>query len=300
MSLIFAKVTYVHNEKSGILSSLMYFEYHSRKENNLMIYLIGASHAGIVISAWVHPDEKKHHNFGETPPSFQNYKSKFNDDTAGFNASSIYIGHYSKWWGENLALLSDGGVLSISPGFKVLLESIDRTVKNHLFVFMAGEEHYHLGLSEHVQNIDFEIPWRVDLGLQTGKQIIPYDVIESQISVYLKKSFMNFVAIRRLLPNVLIYNVLCPPPIILSNQISIDNVLRSSNHNDFIRLKYYIVYSEILTKFTQKLGLLLVSPPSEAVGENGFLKPSYAKDSIHGNIHYGEAVISQIKLLSKD
>jgi hypothetical protein len=265
-----------------------------------MIYLMGASHAGIVISSWAHPEETRHHHFGEGPPEFINLRSRFSEDLMGFNAASIYIGHYSTWWGPDLAVLSEDKMVAITPGFRSMLESM-RTdhAQNYLFVFMTGEEHYHLGLTKWDPAIDFEIPWRQDLHIQSGRQVLPWRVVEKQVAAALTKSFLNFVAIRRLLPDVHIYNVICPPPIERLNvddpdRINYDPVSLKSAE-EVVRLKYYIAYTQLLSRFTKELGIPAVWPPRQAVSDDGFLELEYVKDKIHGNMRYGEAVIDQIR-----
>jgi hypothetical protein len=270
-----------------------------------MIYLLGASHMGVVVSAWAHPDETGHQKFGAIPPHFIKLRSKFNDDNDFFWASSIYIGHYAPFWGDTLVQKSSNGSLNISPGFKDLINSITPDEENSLFLFMTGEEHFHLGRMKHDPEIDFEIPWRHDLIIQDGRQVIPYNIIENQVTAHLNNALMNLLVIRRLLPAMNIFNVICPPPINYQNTqkkdlpINIGDKNGEISTNETIRLKYYIIYCHILSQFTEKIGITPIFPPQHTVSANGYLKNEYARDKIHGNTAYGNSVIDQIKAFNK-
>lgn len=268
-----------------------------------MIYLIGASHMGVVTSAWAHPEDNKEHQFGQSPPSFLSFRSINNEDHFGFKAASIYIGHYSQWWGTSLAQIPEKNLLVVAQGFKDLLESIKNDTKNSLFVFMTGEEHYHLGLINNEPQIDFEVPWRKDIPIGKSRQIIPFKIIEKQITSFLNKAFLNFIAIKRFSPQIPIFNVICPPPIIQNSSLDKNNFDNCTNHpghqDQIIRLKYYVAYKKILSQFTEKMEMTSIFPPSETLSDDGFLQKEYAGDNVHGNEIYGRAVINQIKEYAK-
>lgn len=248
-----------------------------------MIYLIGASHMGVVLKSWLMDDDiKMIEEFGKDEPKFIEFKT---NDGNSINASSIYIGHYSKFWGEHLAKLKNDTELEINYGFVKLINSlINKEKDNKLFVFMTGQEHYHLGIQKYGPDYDFNLPWRPDLSVDSGIQIIPFDIISKQINEHLASCFANLLAIRKLVPEINIYNIVCPPP-----------VHPSKFDRKIYRYKYYLIYQNLINEFSKTLNMNVMFPPLETLNELGMLKQEYGDDEVHGNLNYGRKVISQIK-----
>jgi len=248
-----------------------------------MIYLLGASHMGVVLKSWLSQDDSKLiEEFGKVEPKFIEFRT---NDGNFVNAASIYIGHYSKFWGEHLAKLKNDNELQINYGFVSLLNSLINKEKNsHLFVFMTGQEHYHLGIQKYGSDYDFNLPWRPDLSVDSDVQIIPFDTILKQINEHLAICYANLLAIRKLLPEMHIYNIVCPPP-----------VSYSKFDRDIYRLKYYLTYQNSINEFSRSLNMKVILPPLETLNELGSLKQEYGDDEVHGNLNYGLKVISQIK-----
>ena len=247
-----------------------------------MIYLLGASHMGVVLKSWLtHDDSKLIEEFGKFEPRFIEFKT---NDGNSVNAASIYIGHYSKFWGEHLARLKNNTELEINPGFFNLLNSLIIKEKDaQLYVFMTGQEHYYLGIQKFGPHYDFNIPWRPDLPVDINTQIISFDSISKQINKHLNNFYVNMLAIRKLLPDVDIYNIVCPPPVFPTNI-----------NRAIYRLKYYIVYKQLINELSNSLSIKTINPPDEVLNQSGFLLPEYSEDEVHGNLLYGKKVISQI------
>ena len=248
-----------------------------------MIYLLGASHMGVVLKSWIMHDEASLvEEFGKCEPKFIEFKT---NDGNSVSAASIYIGHYSKFWGEHLAKIKNDTELEINSGFLNLLNPLSKIEKNRkLYIFMTGQEHYHLGIQKFGPNYDFNIPWRSDLSVDSDTQIIPFDIILRQVNNHLFSFYSNILAIRRLLPEINLYNVVCPPP-----------AYPSKFFRDIYRLKYYIVYQNLLNEFSKSLNIKVLCPPVETLNELGFLMKEYSEDEVHGNFNYAQKVISQIK-----
>ena len=248
-----------------------------------MIYLLGASHMGVVLKSWLMDDDiKMIEEFGKDEPKFIEFKT---NDGNSINASSIYIGHYSKFWGEHLAEMNNDIELKINPGLINLLYPLNIKEKNtKVFVFMTGQEHYYLGIQKFGIDYDFNIPWRPDLTVDVNTQIISFDTILKQVDKHLSNFYFNMLAIRKLLPDASVYNIVCPPPAHHSNLI-----------RDVYRLKYYIIYKNLINEFCYSLNIKNINPPEKALSESGFLMPEYVEDEVHGNLNYGRKVISQIK-----
>ena len=259
-----------------------------------MIYFLGASHMAITLSAWIDKNDSAQERFGKEEPAFLDFRLKAGETIKNIKAASIYIAHFAPWWGKILALKNESGELQVAPGFIKLIQSIGTEPageKDALFVFMTGEEHYHLGKMEHEPPVDFYLPSHPELNIAPERQVIPLSVIETQLRAYLENAFKAFEAIRRLQPYLEIINVICPPPI-LSGEATKSATIQAQ---DIVRLKYYLLYSKIMRETLTSLNIASILPPESAIDENSFLLSEYVKDNVHGNHLYGEKVIDQIK-----
>jgi hypothetical protein len=191
----------------------------------------------------------------------------------------------------------------MAPGFQRLLSSIDTdgNGRDVLFVFMTGHEHYYMGLSDYGVPYDFSIADRPDLPIQPEHQVIPLDTIRAQVAFYLKDAIANFSAIRACQPGLRVINVVCPPPIRAEHAIQTSSypmgtsLAAAANHA--LRLKYYLVYVQALTEAAARLNIESMMPPEEATDAEGMLRQEYAKDNIHGNSRYGQAVLAKMNEL---
>jgi hypothetical protein len=262
-----------------------------------MIYLMGASHMGALVRDWSNNDNTWE-LFNESEPHFHFFPSQYVEDKDGFYAASIYIVHHSKWWGDNLALYTSKKELAINPGFYKLLDSLkNEQKKSALFVFMKGEEYFLQSTRSYSQDYDFEIPWRTDLLIESNKQVLPFELIEEQIKQNLNESYCNFLAIRTILSDIPIFNVVCPPPtestMVPSKSLEPERDL--SEKNQIVRLKYYLAFSQMVDSFIDNLKITSIHPPLDVVGKNGFLKQEYVSDGFHANSKYSFEVIQQIR-----
>jgi hypothetical protein len=257
-----------------------------------MIYILGMSHIHPVLDACSvnDIDEQIGKIMHDGAPVFVDWDSKPDALPGSIKAASIYIRQIAPHWGPTLAQLTAPGIVGVVPGYQELLASIDTTVPdNVLFVFMHGEEYHHMCIRPSNAPYDFEIPWRTDLPITPGRQIVPFGIVERSALHFLQGAIANFYALRTFLPNLRIVNVICPPP------SDAGDIGSSATH--FVRLKNYLVYAKCLREATEKAGIETLLPPVEALSEPGLLDKAYAGDFVHGNKRYGELVLAQMRNL---
>jgi hypothetical protein len=238
-----------------------------------------------------------------------------NDDAPGFiewdllpdslpgplQVANLYIRQVAPHWGATLAVQTSPTVVGMAPGFQQLLGSMSPAGGlNTLFTFIHGEEHIHLALRERPDPFDFHLPERPDLVLLPGRQVLPLAVVEKLVAHQLEKSRAILMAIRATQPELRVVNVVCPPTIrterwdpgpAVTNPEQVEMTPLS------VRLKVYLVYERLLRQACAECGIESLAPPPETVSEQGTLRDEFAGDSVHGNKHYGELVVRQMKAL---
>jgi hypothetical protein len=267
-----------------------------RKLNNdnakdtVMIYLLGASHMAPVLQACSAEDAlaQKQSIQDNAEPVFIDWQTNTpENNTRTIKAANIHISRFSPYWGPVLSKLANPARIEIAPGFQKLLASIDtHSPNNILFVFMRGEEHFHLGLKDHQVPFDFYLPWRPELQITKHKQVIPLHVIEKQVRAATQQSIVDFYAIKILCPHLRIINVVCPPPVPQLNEQNVST-----------RVKYYDLYVKILSESIASQGIESLPPPPSTITPEGLLDKQYhasGADRIHGNQLYGSKVWAQI------
>jgi hypothetical protein len=196
--------------------------------------------------------------------------------------ANIYIANTAPYWGPVLAAQTGPTTIGIAPGFVKLLSSIDpENGKSVVFTFMHGEEYVSMSTKEYAEPHDFYMPSRPDLPISPQRQVIPLAVIEKQVAFYLTKTVANFKAMRSYHPGLRIVNVVCPPP----------------SNEDRMRLKYYLLYVQMLNDALLPLQVESLLPPPETVSQEGLLRPEFVGDLVHGNTWYGSKVVAQMKEL---
>lgn len=256
-----------------------------------MIYILGMSHIHPVLDACSANGiaEQLPELMSERAPAFMDWDAKPGVLPQKIKAASIYIRQIAPHWGMVLAKMTDPGVVGVAPGYQNLLASIDTAPESTLFVFMNGEEYHHMSIRSYNVPYDFEVPWRTDLAFTPGRQVVPLEIVEKSANYFLQGAIANFYALRTFLPGLRIVNVICPPP---SDAGEMDV---PATH--FVRLKNYLVYAKILREATERAGIKTLSPPAEALTEEGLLQKRYMEDPVHGNRSYGELVVAQMRNL---
>ena len=263
-----------------------------------MVYMLGGSHIGPVLDAC--SAENGQSIYSEQEPAFIDWRTKPGTFAVPVKAANIYVGQYSPHWGPTLAVQTEPTVIRIAPGFQSLLASIDRgDAGNVVFVFMKGEEYYHMAGADSVPH-DFYLPWHPELGISPQLQVVPLEIVQREVAYYLTDAIAAFNAIYSLLPGTRIVNVICPPPTDLESYAKViydPSKLPGQALKYSVRLKYYLLYRKMLQEAVALRGIESLLPPAETVRPDGPLRPEFVGDGFHGNLLYGSHVCAQMNEL---
>jgi hypothetical protein len=184
---------------------------------------------------------------------------------------------------------------------KVHIDSIVSNLYERVFISIGGNFHNLFGLAEHP----------VPLGVYGEKVEFPFDTSDR---VFIPRSMLYDFFKDRLegvLRNITVTSehfngqpkvFLCsPPPLenldgVIKIPLVFEEKLKRGVVPSRIRLEFYKIQCEIVSKHCLSLGVAFRQPPSEAVDENGYLKTDYSKkDPTHANELYGKAVLEDLK-----
>lgn len=275
-----------------------------------MIYVIGMSHAINVLKAC----SREPLSFSHDDWSFFSTEGKFFDLTIKPGVFpddhfKVFIISRAAGWGQIAELQTKDGknIVAAVPGFCDLLESIKVAQDNGILItFINGNDHSVLSLLQHPIPYDFLLPWRSDLDLMPGRQPVPLDVITRQMESALNSTIATLTFMRISLPKMRILHVMPPPPMASEEQIRkapevFGDKIRQCGITPLpIRIKYYLLYQEVIGRTLSNLGIEAIMPPDKALNPDGSLADQYVYGCTHGNDLYGSLVVDQIATFIKD
>lgn len=177
-----------------------------------------------------------------------------------------------------------------------------------LVVSMIGGNFYNtFGLIENVVRFDFAVPDEDDFVLAADRHLISYELIKHYFNDSMNRGFLESI---RFLKNhysaTRFAHVCSPPPISDGNHIAANpgGVFKDKVHLGItpskLRRKLYDLHTLVISEFCQREGIEMLSPPREAVTENGFLaRPYWKQDPTHANAAYGQLVLEQLRGMVK-
>ena len=167
---------------------------------------------------------------------------------------------------------------------------------------IGGNQHAVFSTIQHPQTYDFFTPG--EPAPEAGVEIIPYRVVEDVFEHGLRKGDAKSLEALRKGTKARVVHIIPPPP-------KADNAFIEQNHETLfaqnnlhthgvsppaLRLKYWKLQTQILTKICDELGIEVMMPPAITVGGDGFLNPDfYARDATHANYHYGEKLMREVE-----
>lgn len=264
-----------------------------------MIHLLGMSHMISILAASAKTDigSQVPHSLDGTTLRFFDWDTKPGILPEPLRFASIHRWHLPEQWGDTLASIEDGNI-KINPYLPNVLDEV-QPLKDQakLFISIMGQEHNNLSLRAYPIPADFELPSRNDLPLIEGRQIVPLDSVAKILEIETAPAKAIFFAIRALLPKARIINIVPPPP---ANTLAVAEIFKVPIEivpPPSIRLKHYLIYTSIVRQITDQLNIESLPPPVEAIGDDELMLPEFSKDTHHGNVRYGEAVLRQINAL---
>jgi hypothetical protein len=166
---------------------------------------------------------------------------------------------------------------------------------------IGGNQHAVYSTIQHPQPFDFFNAERDPV--EGGVEIIPFRALKDVFARGLRNGdARSLEAIRKATAGRVIH-VIPPPPKADSEHITKHHeTLFAKDIPDrgvspaMLRLKFWKLQTQLLSKMCTKLGIDVLMPPDRAVDPLGFLRPEfYAHDATHGNWRYGERIIRQLE-----
>jgi len=273
-----------------------------------MIYILGMSHAINVLKALSIAELSfSHENWVGLSTGGQFFDVHTKPGLISGDLLKAFIVSPACGWGGQTAqlhTLPDGKQTVVgAEGFISLLLSLESDQDNScLFSFTYGNEHSVLSMVQHPEPYDFCLPWRADFPMEPDCQPIPYEVVRRQMELALSSTIGSLVMARIKLPRMRLGHVLPPPPVASNEQILRSPEIFRDQFAQYgitpisIRVKYYLLFIEVLRLALDPYRVELLESPKQATNESGALKDEYAFAATHANEAYGNLVAQQFKV----
>jgi hypothetical protein len=193
----------------------------------------------------------------------------------------------------------------------VILEDVQALMAerppNFLVATVGGAEHFILGALNSPRPFDVVIPDRPELPVTPAAEIVPYDMVRSE----LRRRTLDGMGVKSLIRSVQslcdrpIYYLCPPPPVSRAEALAAhippewDSLVRKHGIAPApFRYRLWRVLIDALQEICEELNLHLLGPPPECFDAGGFLKEEFKLDGYHGNHAYGDLVIAQLASLA--
>ncbi len=196
---------------------------------------------------------------------------------------------------------------SLNPNVLAAISSAT-TADDHsepfLFDCVSGNEYHFIGLVNHPRPFDFVLPSRPELPLGRGTEIIPSDLMRQSLQAQMRHALAILTALARSLPHRF-WHVQSPPPLPDNDHIRLhpthfaDQVAEHGISPPSLRMKLWVLQSEIYRDHCEAMGIGFLPVPDGAVDAEGFLdQRGWLPDPAHANNWYGELVVRQLDALT--
>ena len=166
----------------------------------------------------------------------------------------------------------------------------------YIFLSLHGNYHNAFSLIENPKKFYFG-----DFDCETqNRHFIPSSMVKKHFETLLHKTFDLLIFFKSLFESKSIIFITPPPPIPdPSHLIKYPGSFKARIHQGImpkeLRLDSYKIQTSITKTFCLENDIAILQPPEDAINSEGFLKMEYAnQDPTHGNILYGQKVLSQI------
>ncbi|MBV9784692.1 MAG: hypothetical protein JO264_12840 [Acidisphaera sp.] len=167
-----------------------------------------------------------------------------------------------------------------------------------VFSAVGRSVHDILSLVQHPRSFDFMVPWRPELRADPSAQFIPFQVIRDLLKHHMEQDF-KILALADSLAGGRLIHIISQPPLEDNELLATMPPWPMREGETFspapLRLKFYLVYSSLLEEWCTRRGIAVIHPPSQALTQGGFLRTSYYSNATHGNVAYGQLVLSQMQ-----
>jgi len=274
-----------------------------------MIYVLGMSHAiNVLKAASVGPLAMTHQNWSEMTSAGEFFDVQAKPALIPEGRLKAFIVSPASGWGSvaEIRTQPDGQrQIVAAEGYIKLLQSLQPVQdQGTLFSFMHGNEHSMLSLVQHDRPYDFTLPWRQDLPLLPGRQLIPFDVVQRQVEKALNSTIACAAMMRSQLARMRLVHVAPSPPVASEARINQapevfrERLAKSGITPLSMRLKYYLLAVRMLRDALKQFNVELLECPPESVDADGAIQDELAYGATHGNEAYGELVLRQMQAIA--
>jgi hypothetical protein len=196
----------------------------------------------------------------------------------------------------------ENGGFNLNP---VLVDDLTAAIQDEatgcVAMAIAGNNYWSLGLFNSPDRFDFVIPGRErDFPLADGAAVIPYHMVQRKVR---QDELVYYEPLR--VAKTLTSSLVCilPQPPTRDDAHTLAGVpagwpdparVLGISPAGF-RYKVWLAYDEAIRAFCEELQVTTVSAPAHTLDADGFLKLEYSGDGLHGNLEYGNAVLTAIE-----
>jgi len=173
---------------------------------------------------------------------------------------------------------------------------------------IGGNQHAVFSTIQHPQPFNFQLNSNDFLENDPETQIIPARVLRTHFTAGLAGRDGKTLQAFRASTAAHVIHLMPPPPkednahILRHHETRFrqENISQLGVSSPKLRLKFWQLQTSILRSICDELDIQTMLPPDQALTSDGFLKPEYyAGDATHANTRYGELVLQQIEMRSK-
>ena len=167
---------------------------------------------------------------------------------------------------------------------------------------IGGNFHNTFGLIESSIPFDFIDAGSIEASFIKSRAMITYELIYHYFNDAMRRGFLRSIVDLRDYCGDKFVHIISPPPIGDDRHI-LDNP--GGYFSDKVHLgvapaslrgKLYRLHTRVVVEFCRENGIPTLSPPAEAVTEDGFLaRPFWKNDPTHANAAYGRLVLEQLR-----
>jgi hypothetical protein len=179
----------------------------------------------------------------------------------------------------------------------------ERVLKGEVVVSAIGAAaEIVLGMVEHEEPFDFVLSSSPDLPLDETRRLLPHDAVGATLNTLCFPLLQGVSVLAGLVKAPLVH--LAPPPplaVIYHPRTHFDlpreNFVGQTDRPapKWIRYKIWRLHCDMIEDYCGQHGVKFLRPPSEALDDEGFLRPEFDADGMHGTTEYGKMVLENVR-----
>ena len=194
--------------------------------------------------------------------------------------------------------------ITVVAGLPRLSEAVRARLVAPVFSLVGGAVHQDIGLVVHKRPFDFVLPWRPDLPLEPGAEIIPYAAIRAAMAAR-TAYFLAIMSEVRAATAGAVFHMESPPTYAGETLPDNDPAFAHFFGADarfsppWLRYKLWRLHSALVAEHCMAAGIELIPHPPEATDAQGFLLPGYHGTPAHANAAYGALLLDQMRAAAR-